>query len=446
MSTPLFLGIDIGTSGCRAIAIDETNTLIAQHSLSLPAPIQQGKTIEQDAEIWWQAVVQALTRLFTDIDPGQIRAIAIDATSGTVLLCNRDGHPLHPALMYNDSRARDEAARIRKTAPPEAAAVTSASSGLAKLLWLQKQNFSQQAHYFLHQADWIAGKLSGCFGFSDFNNSLKSGYDVQNQCWPGWLDTLKVKRDWLPGVSPPGSPLAPVSTNMAQYFSLNKDCLIVSGSTDSSAAFLATGACQPGEAVTTLGSTLVLKIISQQPVAVADYGIYSQPLPDLNPAPQRKLRWLCGGASNSGGAVLRQYFSDAQMAEMQTRLAPDHPIGLDYYPLPCPGERFPVNDPNLAPRLTPRPRDDVQFFQAMLEALAGIEKAGYDKLQQAGAPKPDRIQTSGGGSRNLAWQKIREQLMQIPVLTATQTEAAYGTALLAKRGWQSTLWENNNDK
>ncbi|VAX13618.1 Carbohydrate kinase, FGGY family [hydrothermal vent metagenome] len=439
MSTPLFLGIDIGTSGCRAVAIDEANTLVAQHSLSLPAPIQQGKSIEQDAEIWWQAVVQVLTRLFTDIDPGRIKAIAIDATSGTVLLCDRDGQPLHPALMYNDARAENEAARIREAAPIEAAATTSASSGLAKLLWLQKQGFSGHAHYFLHQADWITGKLSGHFGVSDFNNSLKSGYEAQNQCWPDWLDALAVKRNWLPEVCPPGSPLTPVSADMAQHFALNKDCLMVAGSTDSTAAFLAAGARQPGEAVTALGSTLVLKIISQTPVAAAEYGIYSQPLPNLHSGDESSHHWLCGGASNSGGTVLRQYFTDAQMAEMQTRLDPEQPTGLDYYPLPHRGERFPVNDPDLAPCLTPRPEDDVQFFQGMLEALARIEKTGYDKLQQVGAPTPTRIHSSGGGSQNLAWRKIREQLLQIPVLTATQTEAAYGAALLAKRGWHNKV-------
>lgn len=437
MNTALFLGLDIGTSGCRVIAIDASGTPVARHCVPLPAPIQRDKTIEQDAEIWWQAVVQVLTRLFADVDPGQIKAIAIDATSGTVLLCDHGGQPLHPALMYHDARARDEAARIHEIAPSEAAAVSVASAGLAKLVWLQKQTFSHEARYFLHQADWITGKLSGCFGYSDFNNSLKSGYDVQNQCWPGWLDALEVKRDWLPEVSPPGSPLAPVSADMTHYFGLNKACLVVTGTTDSTAAFLATGARQPGDAVTTLGSTLVLKIISQQPVAAAEYGIYSQPLPDLSPAPSSELRWLCGGASNSGGAVLRRYFSDAQMADMQTRLDPDHPTGLDYYPLPRCGERFPINDPDLAPRLTPRPEDDVQFFQGMLEALARIEKTGYDRLQQAGAPKPTCIHTSGGGSQNSAWRKIRERLMQIPVLTATQTEAAYGAALLAKRGWHN---------
>lgn len=441
MSAPLFLGLDIGTSGCRAIVIDAANILVARHGVPLPAPIQQERTIEQDAEIWWQAVTHTLTRLFAEIDPGRIKAIAVDATSASTLLCDRDGQPLHPALMYNDTRADKEARHIRKIAPQGAAAVTSANSGLAKLLWLQKQDFSHRAGHFLHQADWVAGKLSGHFGFSDFNNSLKSGYDTQHQCWPDWLDALEVKRDWLPEVSPPGSPLAPVSSGIAQHFALNMDCLVVSGTTDSTAAFLATGACQPGEAVTTLGSTLVLKIISQEPIAAAEYGIYSQPLPDLNPASPSRLRWLCGGASNSGGAVLRQYFSDAQMAGMQDRLDPDHPTGLDYYPLPRRGERFPVNDPDMLPRLTPRPNDDVQFFQAILEALAAIERTGYDKLQQAGAPKPDRIHTSGGGSRNPAWRKIREQWMQIPVLTATQTEAAYGAALLAKRGWQQHIME-----
>lgn len=418
------------------MVIDDANILVARHTVSLPVPIHRGKAIEQDAEIWWQAVVQVLTRLFADIDPGRIKAISIDATSGTVLLCDSNGRPLHPALMYNDARALDEAARIRETAPPEAAATTSASAGLAKLLWLQKQDFNNKARYFVHQADWITGKFSGRFGFSDFNNALKSGYDAQTRCWPTWLDALKVKRDWLPRVSPPGSPLAPVSADMAQHFGLNEDCLMVAGTTDSTAAFLATGARQPGEAITALGSTLVLKIISQQPVAAAEYGIYSQPLPNLGSDDNSPLRWLCGGASNSGGAVLRQYFNDAQMAEMQTRLDPDRPTGLDYYPLPRNGERFPVNDPDLAPRLTPRPEDDVQFFQGMLEALARIEKSGYEKLQQAGAPKPTCIHTSGGGSQNPAWRKIREQLMQIPVLTAAQTEAAYGAALLARHGWQ----------
>ena len=436
MSNAIFLGLDLGTTGCRAIAIDEANTLVAQQAVALPTPVQTGKTVEQDAEIWWQAVTEVLSQLFTVIDAKQVKAISIDATSGTVLLCDHKGQPLYPALMYNDTRAHQQANQIQTIAPAAATAASAANSGLAKLLWLQKQTFSNHAHYLLHQADWITGKLSAHFGFSDFNNCLKSGYDVQHQCWPDWLDALGVKRNWLPEVRPPGSPLRAVSPEIAQAFKLNTDCLLVAGTTDSTAAFLASGANKTGEAVTALGSTLALKIICEQPITAAEFGIYSQPLPELTPLANAPLRWLCGGASNSGGAVLRQYFSDAQMTQMQRQIDPAAPTGLDYYPLPAKGERFPVNDPELEARLTPRPENDLTFFQGILEGLSRIEKDGYDKLQQLGAATPTRIYTSGGGSHNPAWRQMRQQQMAIPVIIAAQTEAAYGAALLAKRGWQ----------
>jgi hypothetical protein len=72
--------------------------------------------------------------------------------------------------------------------------------------------------------------------------------------------------------------------------------------------------------------------------------------------------WLVGGASNSGGAVLRQLFGDLQLAQLSAAIDPSQPSPLDYYPLPATGERFPVNDPQLAARLEPRPADDVAFL------------------------------------------------------------------------------------
>ena len=73
--------------------------------------------------------------------------------------------------------------------------------------------------------------------------------------------------------------------------------------------------------------------------------------------------WLVGGASNSGGAVLRKFFTDEQMRRMTPLLNPSQPTGLAYYPLPAMGERFPENDPQKQPRMEPRPSDDVVFFQ-----------------------------------------------------------------------------------
>jgi sugar (pentulose or hexulose) kinase len=180
----------------------------------------------------------------------------------------------------------------------------------------------------------------------------------------------------------------------------------------------------PGEAVTSLGSTLVLKVLSEEPIFAPEYGVYSQPLGDY---------WLVGGGSNSGGAVLRHFFNDAQMAELSSQLQPDNPCGLDYYPLLLPGERFPFNDPTLAPRLSPRPSDDACFFQAMLEGIAAIEKAGYERLAKLGAPYPVSVRSIGGGARNAAWTAIRARTLGVTMRRADAEEACYGTAVLAAR-------------
>jgi xylulokinase len=180
----------------------------------------------------------------------------------------------------------------------------------------------------------------------------------------------------------------------------------------------------PGEAVTSLGSTLVLKLLSTTPVNNGQFGIYSHRLGDL---------WLVGGASNTGGAVLQQFFSSAELARLSCEIQPDRESPIDYYPLLKPGERFPINDPALPPRLEPRPVDDVAFLHGLLESMARIEARGYQLLQTLGAPPLTRVYTAGGGAKNSAWTAIRSRQLGVPVLPSVQTEAAYGTALLAQR-------------
>jgi sugar (pentulose or hexulose) kinase len=177
--------------------------------------------------------------------------------------------------------------------------------------------------------------------------------------------------------------------------------------------------------VSVLGSTLVVKILSESPVEDADSGVYSQKYGDY---------WLVGGASNSGGTVLRQYFSDERLRELEAELQPDSPTGLDYYPLPRTGERFPVSDPELTPKITPRPDSDALFLQGLLEGIANIEAFAYGKLTDLGCPRPTKVTGTGGGSRNRAWNRIREKRLGVPVETADHQEAAYGAALIALRG------------
>ena len=126
---------------------------------------------------------------------------------------------------------------------------------------------------------------------------------------------------------------------------------------------------------------------------------------------------------------------------MSTQLEPDTPTGLEMYPLPARGERFPRNDPDMLPNIPEFPGENaqqrLQFLQGMLESIARIEAEGYRLLNHLGAPYPKSVRSVGGGSRNPAWNRIREKALGVPMLEVKYPDAAYGAALLALKGYQN---------
>jgi len=425
--TGMFLGIDIGTSGVRACAVDARGDIQGMESTPLAPPRQDGNAIDQDPECWWHATAVTISKLGPSIDLEAVERICVDGTSGTLLLIDADGRPCTPGLMYNDARAAKEAGRIASIAPKESGA-HGASSALAKLLHLSSNPKPSNARLAVHQADWIAGRLAGEHGVSDENNALKLGYDPVTRTWPAWLEQLGVPRTMLPRVLVPGTPFAEIDSKIAAELGLSGSARIAAGTTDGVAAFIATRAGAPGDAVTSLGTTLVVKLLATQPIFAADQGVYSHRLGE---------RWLAGGASNSGGGALLAHFSAADMERLTPQLRPEEPTGLGYYPLPKPGERFPIADPTLAARITPRPAEDHRFFQALLEGVASIEALAYQQLARLGAPPLRRVISIGGGAVNEAWTEIRRRALGVPVTTAGQTEASYGSARLAMQGGPS---------
>lgn len=413
IESPIYVGIDFGTSGARALALDGDRAIraIAQRPFLEPRP---------SVEAWQQVLWTLLADLPVAIR-ARTAAVAINGTSSTVLLCDADGQPLGEPIYYDDSRAISQVEIIAAVAP--AGHVTrSATSSLAKLLWQQQREEFANAHYFLHQADWLGFLLHGQLGRSDYHNALKLGCEPTTGSYPLWLLEFVANPKLLPQIDAPGRELGPLLPAVASRFGFPADCCVRAGTTDSIAAFLASGARKPGEAVTSLGSTLVLKLLSDRRIDNAEYGIYSHRLGNL---------WLAGGASNTGGAVLRHFFEDSELALLSDRIDPSRESGLEYYPLLTPGDRFPINDPELAPCLTPRPDDPVEFLHGLFESMARIEALGYQRLRELGAPPLARVYTAGGGAKNLAWQHIRERYLGVPTRASVRVEAAYGTALLA---------------
>lgn len=411
----MYLGLDFGSSGARACVLDESYAIV--HEDRIP----YCDVANQTPDDWREALLTLLKQLPLPVATS-LQRIAVDATSASVLLCDAGLKPVSPALLYHDARAHAEAAELEQLAPA-GHTVCSASSGLAKFLWLTRHTELKNAAHFMHQADWLSALLTGSGGTSDYHNALKTGYDVENLCWPEWIMRLPHAQ-LLPHVLAPGSLITEINPALAQHFNINPACTIHSGTTDSIAAFIAADVHLPGAAVSSLGTTLVLKLLSTTRVEAGQYGVYSHRFGDL---------WLAGGASNAGGGVLRQYFTDAQLFELSSRIDANQDSPLDYYPLPGTGERFPHNNPTLEPRLCPRPADDAAFLHGLLQGLSRIEAAGYAKLQELGTTPLTSVTTCGGGADNLSWQQIRSRLLGVPVTTAHHTDAAFGAAMLARR-------------
>ncbi len=392
----------------------------------LPKP-EHPEQHEQDPQLWWNSFKELISQLQSKVDLTTIQRLALDATSGTILLAHNDGKPMSPALMYNDARAELEATEIRKL-EPDNAALHSSSSGIAKMLWLKQHYQPTKTDKYLHQADWIIGQLTGNYAITDYNNALKSGINLKTKQWPDWIAQLEIQRQQLPDITEPGSTVAIIKTELAIELGFSKQLTIVSGCTDSTAAVIATGANKIGEAISSLGSTLVVKIVSDIAISNSEFGIYSQPY---------NGNYLVGGGSNSGGAVLKHFFSPKQMRQLSQSINLSQSTGLNYYPLLRDGERFPFNDANYPARLLPRPEDDVEFFKAMLEGITEIEYQCYQRLKDMGCPEVTKIFTMGGGSQNTVWTQMRQTRLQVPIITPDNTEAAYGAALIAHQDTNS---------
>ncbi|MDV6032746.1 MAG: FGGY-family carbohydrate kinase [Phycisphaera sp. RhM] len=427
----LFLGIDIGTSGVRSTVITQSGEPVATAIAGLPKPIEIDSRPCQDPELWWNATCNCLSDLANRLKQNarnlaDVRALSVDGTSGTLLLADESLTPVSPGYLYNSAGFNREAEMIAAHAPPDSIA-NGPGSALARLMFLLEQTTFPPARFIFHQADWIAAKFLGGSqvqggGLSDETNVLKMGYDVVRRRWPDWIEDCGIPTRLLPHVHPVGDCFGSVSDAVCKQFGFALDVSVVAGTTDSNAAFLASGASKRGEGVTSLGTTLAIKLLSDQPVFDPSRGLYSHRIRDM---------WLPGGASNTGGGVLLDFFTPDQLSELQSNLDPSTPTGLDYYPLSKPGERFPIADPKLAPRLTPRPQDDAVFLQGMLESIAEIERVGYAALQERGAPAVHQVFTAGGGAANDAWTQIRTRVLGVPVLTADSSDAAVGAARIA---------------
>lgn len=374
---------------------------------------------EQDPERWWSAFAEACRGARRDAPFASLGAVALCATSGTVALVDSDGDPLSPGLMYDDTRAGEESERVTAALGVPA----SASWGLPKLLWLLERAGPPAGAVLAHPADFVARRLTGHRVPTDWSQALKSGYDLRQGRWPDEaLATLGIGAAVMPEVVPPGTPLGVVSAAAAAATGIPAGTLVIAGLTDGCAAQLATGALEVGDWSSTLGTTLVVKGVAQEPISDPAGALYCHRLPDG--------RWLPGGASSTGGGVLEAHFPGRNLAELDRAVAQE-PSGLLVYPLRSRGERFPFLAPGAEAFTVGEPAGDADLYTALLQGIAYVERLCFDYVNHLGAPVDGALSLTGGATRSRRWCQLRADVLSRPLRLVERPEPAFGMAVLA---------------
>lgn len=274
-SSPLYLGFDYGTSGVRTCLIQQDKSILHENSILWKDISKSDESSGRNPSYWIEALYECMQAIpFTH--RSQISRICISGTSSTALLYNQVSQSIsRQPCMYDYNVLQGEYSQYGQQAMetisrhcPPGSATNAPTSTLAKLLMWHFHTPLLNSEVLLHQADYIVKELvhkkfdnTEVF-CSDWNNALKLGYDVYNLEYPKWLHTClqdaafpRRLEDVLPEVVEPGRPIGRISEAFIQL-GYSPACLVVGGTTDSIAAFLASGASEPGQAVTSLGSTL----------------------------------------------------------------------------------------------------------------------------------------------------------------------------------------------
>ncbi len=341
---------------------------------------RDGPRHEQNPEDWWHAISTACRAALANLPAEAVRAVAVDSTSGTILLVDHLGRPLTPGLMHDDNRAIEEARLVNKVGAPVWATLgyqMQPSWALPKLLWLLREYRTKIAspHTDLqpgikvsHQTDFVNRHLIGHEVPTDTSSALKTGYDLLNNTWPQEVFAqLALPEAMLPDVVLSGTLIGTVCAQAMRETGIPLGTAVIAGMTDSCAAQIGAGALDIGSWNSVLGTTLAFKGVTQELLHDPAGVMYSHRSPDGG--------WLPGGASGAGAGVLSLYFPERDLDALSAQAAEREPATIVAYPLASSGERFPFSVPEAERFFLGEPRDEIDLYAALITRGGFCRKA-----------------------------------------------------------------------
>jgi len=443
----MFLGIDVGTGGTRAILIDRSGKVLTSHSAE-HAPIHSEHIgwAEQDPEDWWRATQLAIAGALTAAaaagytDP--VEAVGLTGQMHGCVMLDAAGQVLRPALIWCDQRTQPECAWLNATIGTERIIQWTANPALpnftlTKLLWVrthQPELFLKIAHV-LCPKDYVRFRMTGVYAMDVQEASGTLLLDVAHRRWSAEMaDAAGIPLAWLPELFEGPEICARISAAGAEATGLKLDTPVAAGAGDQGAGAVGMGILAPGSVSATIGTSGVVFAATAKPTLDPHGRLHTF----CHAAPGI---WHVMGVTNAAGLsfrYLKDTFFPTSTYDDLTALAANVPPasdGLLWAPFLF-GERTPYLDPDARAAFVgiTASTTSAHFVRAVLEGVAFSLKETFNLFSQLAIPVT-RIRLGGGGARGPLWRQIQADVYNHPVeLLAAEEGGAFGAALLAGTG------------
>jgi len=441
----MLLGIDISTTGAKALIIDDKGNVISSVttplSLSTPRPLWS----EQDPYDWWEGIKISIRSALEDAQLSglEIKSIGMTGQMHGLVLLDEAGKVLRPAILWNDQRTGPQCDQIRKIFGKEEFIRITGNDALTgftapKILWVKENEpeIYKKTCKILLPKDYIRYKLTGEYGIDKAGGAGTILFDLKSRNWSeNVLNKLEIPVEWCPPTFEGPEITGQVSEQASAETGLAAGTPVVGGGGDQAAQAVGVGAVQSGIIALTLGTSGVVFATTESALIEPDGRLHAfcHAVPD---------RWHFMGVMLSAAGSLQWYRDnlapdvDFEVLVAEAKNVSPGSEGLFFLPY-LTGERTPYPDPLARGAwvgLTVRHKRE-HMTRAVLEGVAFGIKDSFTLIQQAGLGSIEQVRISGGGAKSPLWREIIAGVLDTELVTVNTTEgAAFGAALLAGVG------------
>jgi len=440
-----FMGIDVSTTGSKALLIDEIGRVVAAasspHTLSTPRPLWS----EQDPAEWWTASVKSIRTVLqqSGIPAEGVATIGLTGQMHGLVLLDENGRVLRPAILWNDQRTQAQCDEIHRRIGREKFIQITGNVALTgftapKILWVAEHEpeIYAQARHILLPKDTIRLRLTGEYAMDKADGAGTVLFDLRRRDWSAEiLQALDIPAKWMPATFEGPEITGTVSPEAATQTGLKSGTPVVAGGGDQAAQAVGVGAVEAGIIGLTVGTSGVIFAATPAPLIEPQGRLHAfcHAVPGM---------WHFMGVMLSAAGSL-QWYRDTLAPDMsfdalleEAESVPAGSEGLFFLPY-LSGERTPHPDPQARGAfigLTVR-HGRGHMTRAVLEGVAYGLKDSFTLIQNAGLERIVQVRASGGGTRGELWRKILAAVLESDLVMVNTAEgAAFGAALLAGTG------------